>query len=558
MLPRLLLILSFVPFLLLPAGSAVAIAVSAATSPPATAQTMGHAMGVETLLESRIAVLAGGGTLAMRGVRIREGATLREFYTRRAFQPAWTDPAAIEALLRAIRASTLEGLDPNEYHLDAVLALKPLLTATPRNVFAQADAELVFSDALARLARHYAFGKVNPATLETTWNIRAPDADRDGAQVLERLVGPALETGLAAELPDHALYRLARAELVRLRMIAAKGGWPSVPAGDTLKPGQRDARIALLRQRLVAGGDLAAQDDLPDPEHYDEALLDAVQRFQKRHGLATDGAVGRQTLEQLNTPAEARIDTLRVNLDRARTLMRALPERFLIVNIAGFHVYLVDGGRLLWQARAMVGQRYRETPMFRSEITYLQWNPDWTVPPGIIAKDILPKARRDAAHIDRKGLKVIDRDGRVLNPRGIDWSAFRSGNIPYTLRQPPGPDNALGRVKFMFPNAHMVYLHDTPSRNLFDRDDRTFSSGCVRVEDPLTLARLLIDDPAWDEARIASVIEGGKTENLVLRKRVPVLLAYWTAWVEPDGSLQLRKDVYGRDARWLAALDRHE
>lgn len=545
------------PLLLALIGSLLGACTSAA-GPVATGNDLAPTAqaGIEMLIESRIAVMAGGERLQVRGILLDEGATLREFYTRRAFRPAWTDAATRDALVRAIRASTLDGLNPQDYHLDAILALQTELAAPRPNVFAQADAELICSYALALLAHHYAFGKVDPAQQEKTWNVEAPDAGHDAAATLDALVHPELQARLAAQLPDHPIYRMLRTELVRLRMIAARGGWPTLPAGETLKPGMQDARIPLLRERLVGSGDLSAQ-AAPETmaDIYDNVLLAAVQRFQTRHGLTADGAIGRDTLEQLNTPVEARIDTLRVNLDRARVLLRALPPRFVVVNIAGFQVYLIENGRVAWRARAVVGQRYRETPLFRSEISYLQWNPDWTVPPGIIQKDILPDARKDPALISKRGLKVIDRNGHVVDPHAVDWSAFRSGHIPYTLRQDPGPANALGRVKFMFPNNHAVYLHDTPSKRLFDRDDRTFSSGCVRIEDPLTLARLLINDPAWDDARIAAVIEGGVTENVVLRQRVPILLAYWTAWPETDGSLNFRRDIYGRDARWLAALD---
>jgi murein L,D-transpeptidase YcbB/YkuD len=176
------------------------------------------------------------------------------------------------------------------------------------------------------------------------------------------------------------------------------------------------------------------------------------------------------------------------------------------------------------------------------------------VPPGIIANDILPEARHDPASITRRGLKVLDRAGREVDPAAVDWSMFRSGNIPYTLRQDPGPKNALGRVKFMFPNDYAVYLHDTPSTSLFDAADRSFSSGCVRVENPLEFARLLLDDPAWDDAAIKQAIESGRIQNVTLKKKIPVLLTYWTAWVDPEGRVNFRRDIYGQDSAWGKGL----
>lgn len=553
------------------------------------------AAAIEPLIEARIAALADGEPLQVLGTDLRNRDTLQEFYTARGFRPAWTDPEAVAALVDAVRNSAREGLQPEHYRLNQLLALQEKLAARQPSVFARADAELLFSDTLAQLAHEYASGRVagddgpaaglRPATAPsaiaqstTAQSITANAAQTttgqsaaEAAALLARLVGPDLQPALNAELPQHPIYRAMREQLARHREIAAAGGWPEIPAGKkkSLKPGERDERLPLLRQRLAISGDygaVAAGTDTSntdsngnaptiDPDIYDDTLVAAMKRFQSRHGLAADGAVGPATLAQLNVPVGARIDTLRVNLDRARVLTQDMPPRFVVVNIAGFHVYLIENGKLRWQSRAVVGQLYRQTPQFRSAISYLQWNPTWTVPPGIILKDILPDARRDPHSITRRGLQVLDADGNVLDPAGIDWHRFRSGHIPYTLRQQPGPKNALGRVKFMFPNSHQVYLHDTPSKGLFGRDARTFSSGCVRVEDAFTLARLLIDDPEWDDGRIAKVLEEEEPQTLVLKQRVPILLAYWTAWVDETGALQFRPDIYGRDAAWLAALD---
>ena len=217
--------------------------------------------------------------------------------------------------------------------------------------------------------------------------------------------------------------------------------------------------------------------------------------------------------------------------------------------------YLRDQ-ELVWSTRVQVGKPYRQTPLFRSEISYVVFNPTWTVPPGIIAADILPAAKRDPGAIAAKGLRVLDASGREVDPRSVDWSRFRSGNIPYTLRQDPGPKNALGRVKLMFTNPYFVYLHDTPSQALFERPDRAFSSGCVRVERALELAALVLDDAkAWNARTIDDAIARGKTQNVTLKRKIPVLLAYWTAWVDSEGRTNFRRDLYGQDAKWAAALD---
>jgi murein L,D-transpeptidase YcbB/YkuD len=254
-------------------------------------------------------------------------------------------------------------------------------------------------------------------------------------------------------------------------------------------------------------------------------------------------------------PVADRIRQLRINLDRGRVLLQDLPPEFIVVNVAGFSLYYVRGQEIAWSTRVQVGKPYRQTPIFRSEINYLVFNPTWTVPPGIIRADILPVARKDPGVFARKQLKVLDAEGRVIDPASVDWSRFQGGHIPYTLRQDPGPDNALGRVKLMFPNPYLVYLHDTPSQSLFERAERSFSSGCVRVQDALKLAELVLDDPSrWNAESIAATVAAGKLVNVTLKKKVPVLLTYWTAWVDARGVMNFRRDIYGQDAKWGAAL----
>jgi murein L,D-transpeptidase YcbB/YkuD len=216
--------------------------------------------------------------------------------------------------------------------------------------------------------------------------------------------------------------------------------------------------------------------------------------------------------------------------------------------VAGYHSYYVKDGQIVWQGRAQVGRPYRQTPTFKSEMTYLVFNPTWTVPPTILAQDYLPYLKRDSGYAQRQGLKVIDRTGRVVDPGQVDWVRYSANHSPYLLRQDPGRRNALGRVKFIFPNDHAVYLHDTPNQKLFDRSERAFSSGCIRVENALELARLLLSDEAqWHRQAIDKVIESKKTRTVFLPEPIPVLLLYWTAWIGSDGRVNFRHDLYERD-----------
>jgi murein L,D-transpeptidase YcbB/YkuD len=234
-------------------------------------------------------------------------------------------------------------------------------------------------------------------------------------------------------------------------------------------------------------------------------------------------------------------------------------EDLVIVDIAGYELRYVQDRKVTWTSRVVVGRPYRQTPIFKSEIDHVVVNPTWTVPPTILAQDILPAVRKDPGYLARKGLDVIDRDGRTLDPASIDWTRYTGRNFPYSLRQGPGDDNALGRVKIMFPNPYLVYLHDTPSRSLFDRDDRAFSSGCIRVERPFELVQRLLGDPRWDAAALQAAVATGKTQTIRLETPVKILLIYWTVDETDDGRIVFKRDIYDRDARlWQALNQRFE
>ena len=309
-------------------------------------------------------------------------------------------------------------------------------------------------------------------------------------------------------------------------------------------------RVAALRARLAMTGDLEGPMEAVAPELFDAAVEEAVKRFQQRHGLDADGVVGRQTLAELNVPVEARIAQLRVNMERVRWIFRDLEPRFILVNIARYRVLLVENGEVVWSTRAVVGRPYRQTPLFRARMTYLEFNPTWTVPPTILREDLLPDIRRDPSVLQQRNMTVLDHQGRRVDPDTIDWSSTTARNFRYMIRQEPGPENALGQVKFMFPNQYHVYMHDTPARGLFRRAARGFSSGCIRLERPFELADILLAGTQWDAAAVAS----GRTRVVNLPQPITVLIIYGTA-VPEDGRIHFADDIYRRDARLLAALD---
>ncbi|HKP59314.1 MAG TPA: L,D-transpeptidase family protein [Polyangiales bacterium] len=485
--------------------------------------------------------------LAIRGLRIAWPGVIKEFYAQREFRPAWDREAAVADLLRALAASHEDGLDPEDYYLSTLSALAVEQRAPESDDGLRAEFDVLCTEALLRLGYHLSFGKVDPSSYDAQWNYgRTLQFERPFPVELESFVSaPDLYARIEALKPSHYLYTGLKRELARHRELAGAGGWKPIASGPVLEPGANGPRVTALRARLLASA---------EPDTYDSELEQAVRTFQERMDLPATGSVDASTLAELNVPIQARIEQIRVNLDQGRVLLHDLPESFVLVNVAAFQIYLVRGREVVWRARVQVGKPIRRTPIFRSSIRYLVWNPTWTVPPNILAKDILPEARRDPRAIERRGLKVIGAKGRELNPLDINWRKLRPNKVPFILRQDPGPKNPLGRVKLMFPNAHAVYLHDTPAQDLFEAGDRSLSSGCVRVERARELALLALDDPQWNEARAARVIATERTQNVTLARPLPVLLTYWTAWVDGQDRLNFRRDIYDRDAAWGKAL----
>ena len=351
------------------------------------------------------------------------------------------------------------------------------------------------------------------------------------------------------------MYARGRAFLKTYREIAEHGGWPRVPSGASVKPGMTDARIPALRARLAAEGDYQGPVDAGD--HYDDTLVAAVKAFQERHLLEPDGAIGPGTLHEINVTAAERVAQIRVNLERARWVLHEIgDEDHVVVDIAGYGVRFMHDRQPVWQSRVIVGQPYKQTPSFRAEIQYVVFNPTWSVPHSITAAELLPQMRKDPGTLARKNLKVVDRQGREIDPRTLDWAHFNARNFPYFLRQDAGDSNALGKVKIMFPNQYSVYLHDTPTRSLFERDRRTFSHGCIRVEKPRELVERLLADPVnWNAAAIDAAIATGETKTVYLKTRIPVLLIYWTVDQDATGRTIFKPDAYRQDPVLLKALD---
>jgi murein L,D-transpeptidase YcbB/YkuD len=364
------------------------------------------------------------------------------------------------------------------------------------------------------------------------------------------------QRGVAPITIPSPYYRRLQVQLQQHRVLAEAGGWPEVPAGPTIRPGSNDPRLAILASRLVASGDLADNGAAVSPSAYDVVMQDAVRRFQARHGLEVDTLVGRATLRALNVSVEQRINQIRVNLERTLSLFDGQGDDFVLVNIAGFSVTVVRDGQTVWTTSVIVGDTENKTPIFGSTLKYVVFNPTWTVPHSIASKEMLPEIKQDPGFFDRGDYQLLDREGNIVEPSSVDWSVVHVGNFRYTLVQQPGCSNALGQIKFVFPNEFSVFMHDTPEKWLFADARRAFSHGCIRVNDPFDLAKVLLGRDGWTKERIESQIESEETKTVFLSEPLPILLVYWTAEVDDLGVVHFYDDIYERDAAALEALDR--
>ncbi|GGK25673.1 L,D-transpeptidase family protein [Salinarimonas ramus] len=461
-------------------------------------------------------------------------AGLRAFYAARAHAPAWIAPAAdglgwseaALALAHVLAAAGDEGLDPAAY------PLPPLPAGPAFDPAAAAQADIAFSAVLVRYAQDARGGRLEPTRLH---ELITPTLDIPGAEAILSGLADAADpaVALADHNPPHEGYRRLRTALAELRAAeTAPEPMVAVPPGPVLRPGARDARVPLLRARFG----MEAPQAEAEARVYDVALAGAVEDFQREHGLVVDGIVGNQTIAALASVDPARREgDLLANMERWRWLPRDLGEKAIFVNVPGYRLEVLDGGAIVHETRVVVGKPGQETPIFSDEMEYVVVSPTWTIPPSIMRNEILPGLRADPNYAAARGYEVI-RNGSTI-----------------TVRQPPGPRNALGHIKFMFPNGHHVYLHDTPSRGLFDTIRRAYSHGCVRVENPFALADLLLAEQGWPEARLRALV-GPRERYVHLDEHVPVHLAYFTLEVEDDGRIVPHEDIYGFDRLTREAL----
>jgi murein L,D-transpeptidase YcbB/YkuD len=483
----------------------------------------------------------------------------KRLYTRFQQSPIWLEKGGLdkdraEALTNALLNATSDGLRIDDYPLSDLARTVTAVRETKQPTAEQfADADVLLTAAYASLGEDLLVGQIDPKTVGQSWHIDARDENVDSALV-RTLVKRPLDKAINAMRPNDEEYHALQKELARFRELVSKGGWKPIAAGKALKRGQSDSpeRIAALRARLEAEGiEVPAATSSPAPASdggasksgsriasgavYDDGLSAAVAQFQARHGFNVDSALGKETVDALNVPAEYRLGQIAANLERHRWLPRSLGTRYIYVNVPAFQLKAFDKGEPVLEMKVIVGQEYEDkaTPVFSDSMETVVFRPYWNVTPDIQAKEIEPKLASDPGYLDANDMEYWN-----------DSGARR-------IRQRPGPKNSLGFVKFLFPNDFNIYLHDTPNHELFDKDVRAFSHGCIRVEKPAELAQWVL---GWDASRVDQAMrEGDDNQSVKLPKKIPVYITYGTAYLR-DGQLYFGNDLYHRDDNLVKTL----
>ena len=473
---------------------------------------------------------------------------VRVFYENEQYPTIWTQENKLldnfEPLKRLIADAPQDALPPARYHDALINSLKA--GEQYDDIIA---AELLLSDAYLSLAGDLANGLVNPRKTQPEWNAEKVSDEALGEMLAQGIVSGDLETAVRTINNGNPRYLALKSQYNALNgaPVAAEPAASTQPLPKvTLKQGMNHEAVAILREKLGA----PATDG--DSTYFDGALAEAVTAYQQSHGLKADGIVSGKTRNLLNgnkasSGGNASADRLMINMERLRWMPQDMGESYVLVNIPSYYVKMYRGSEEIYASKAVVGQRDRQTPAFTDKLRHIVMSPTWTVPPTIMKKDKINKLRSNPGAFDGNFEAVVG--GRVLRPSAVDWST--PGATGYRLRQKPGPRNALGRVKFLFPNKHAIYLHDTPSKSLFGRNDRALSSGCVRLQKPEEFANILLKNTNWSSERIKKAMNQEKEQWVNTPEQTPIYLVYWTTWSDPDGKIQTANDIYGKDSALL-------
>ncbi|WP_339699183.1 L,D-transpeptidase family protein [Algoriphagus aquimarinus] len=487
-----------------------------------------------------------------------------QFYNNRIFNPVWTENGVLTEFAYELRfeiiQSKFDGLSSKDYHLDLINVFFTLFESNKKQGISNAlddlaDVDLLLSDAFFHLASHLEIGKVDPQSLAGDWQITPKKAKVSYNELLESaLKRQQIRQSLETLYPTITIYKKGREVIRAMDEIRKQDtlNWKAVKVSKTIKVGETNGGMPNLRERLAFWKYLEPY-TFEDEKEYDSTMFVAVQKFQQRNGLEPDGALGKNTVNALNQSPTDLIDKASVNMERLRWLPDTLRgAEMILVNIANYQLDYISNRDTLFSTRVIVGKKYHESPIFSSAMSYIVFSPYWNLPTSIVRNEVMPAVRKNPNYLTQKNMEVVTFSGKPVDPASVNWSGR---SIPYMVRQKPGANNSLGLVKFMFPNEHSVYIHDTPSRSLFEREDRALSHGCIRIQDPATFAQLLLkSDSSWTPEKINAAMHQSHEQIVTLDRKIPVVLLYMTFWADSKGQGHFRQDIYDRDEEVLIAL----
>jgi murein L,D-transpeptidase YcbB/YkuD len=477
--------------------------------------------------------------------RIREA--LKAHYLDNGGSIYWVGTGRMTPFIQRLEDAQFDGLNPDDYPVDTLIDVRD--SVDPDDPHSAAQAELYYSAFFVAYAADLKIGRVAPQKVDP--RLFRSRKSIDVLRVLNELNKQRNPGAFLSSFEPHNEHYQALKRMMRIYSTQAdEGGWPVIGQGPALKPGMSDPRVPKIRSLLALTGDYEWQ--ITNSPVYDEQLVIAVQRFQQRHGLEAKGLIGKQSIIAMDVTPEDRIKQIMLNMERWRWMPDTLGQNHFLVNLAAFELQRVQSSVIVERMNVVVGAVATQTPEFSDEMEYVELNPTWTVPYSIATQEMLPKLRASpfayAADFD------VFLNGALSSWGSINWDAYGPGKFPFTFRQRPGPKNALGKVKFMLPNKHNIYLHDTPSKDKFASTSRAFSHGCIRLSRPIELAHTIIGEvPGWSDALVDGVLASGKQTRVSLPNHIPVHLVYSTTFKGENG-IEFRPDVYGRDRKLYNAL----
>jgi len=484
---------------------------------------------------------------------VSKDACLALIYHNKGFNPIWVTHEGPDkkasVILDFLKKSDEEGLEPENYEVSKIISLW-----NSRDPVSLAELETLLTYNLVKYIHDASRGQIKIRYSRPSLTPEAEDGFFNPLEAVENASGsPDISAYLTGIAPGHHYYTDLKRALKKYREIEKEGGWQTVPGGKKINPGDQDSRIPAIVKRLTVTGDFAAKTRGVSLTHYDSILKEAVVKFQARHGLEPDGVIGTGTVDIMNIPVSDAIKQIRINLARWRWQKHYLGEKYIVVNIANFDLFAYDKGNIALNFPVIVGRTDYQTPLLSSQISYIDFNPFWNVTASIASKEELRNIKKNPAYLQKKHIKVFSgwgSDAYEIDPGTVDWNNVTQQRMSqYKLRQDPGGWNALGKIKFMFPNQHDVYMHDTPTQPLFSRTVRAFSHGCIRLSQPLDLAFFVLADQSgkWPKEKIEKMYRGGKRGVVNLASNLPVHITYQTSWVDKNGIIYFNRDIYNLD-----------